>query len=171
MENLPQRKSIRLKNYDYSTNAAYFITICTDKRKCTLSKIRRGDLYGRPEVELTELGKICVNELNEIEILYSIQICNYMIMPNHVHALVRLDDTRATARVAPTTLGAIIGGYKSIVANEYLQRCKKMSLHMGKIWQRNYYEHVIRDDDDYNTKWNYIDANPLKWEEDDLYKP
>ena len=76
---------------------------------------------------------------------------------------------KVTARVAPTPLGGIVGSYKSIVANEWLKICKQNNEIMGILWQRNYYEHIIRDESDYQTHWQYIDENSLKWTEDKHY--
>lgn len=169
MNDLPVRKNIRLPGFDYSQNGAYFITICIENKECILSHIpRRGDPRGRPEVELTELGEICLQTFETIENTYGIKIDNFVIMPNHVHFIAFLSsDNRETARVAPTaTVGAIVGAYKSLVANKWLTVCKSNNVFMGRLWQRNYYEHIIRDENDYLTKWQYIDENPARWEDD-----
>ena len=91
-------------------------------------------------------------------------------MPDHIHLVVIIQDDkhinepsfepRATARVAPT-IGSIVGGYKSIVSNEWL--CKSRNMFMGEIWQRNYYEHVIRNASDLDEIRKYIDNNAIKW--------
>ena len=166
--NIHHRRSIRLKDYDYSSVGAYFITICTENRECILSSLRRGNPCGCPKIELTELGRICNNMLFGISAMYNIIISKYVIMPNHIHFLMIIsnDDTRATARVAPT-VGDIVGGYKSLVLKIWLKKCNENNISMGQIWQRNYYEHIIRDEQDYEIKWNYIDTNPLNWEKDE----
>ena len=87
-----------------------------------------------------------------------------VVMPNHVHFICRIAEDRATARVAPT-LGRIVGAYKSIVAND----CRKAGL-TGRLWQRGYYEHVIRGDADYRDIYLYIEGNPSKWAEDRYYQ-
>ena len=174
----PIRKIIRLKEYNYSQSGAYFITICTNDRKQILSEIRRGDPCGRPESELypeiktilSELGKICDEKIDYISDKYNITIPKYTIMPNHIHMLILIEyQSRATARVAPT-IGTIVGGYKSIVSIEWLKICKTNNQIMGKIWQRSYNDHIIRNEQDYNIKWQYIDENPAKWVEDEYYK-
>lgn len=95
---LPKRKQIRLPDYDYSTPGAYFVTICTQDRRCILSDIRRGDPCGRPSPDLTEYGIIVEQCLKQAESLYAVQIEPYVIMPNHIHFICRIDQVRATAR-------------------------------------------------------------------------
>ena len=82
--------------------------------------------------------------------------------------MISLLGQRATARVAPT-LSQIIGAYKSKVSYDYLQLCKKNNTQMGTLWQRSYYDHVIRNEADYLRIWQYIDENPAKWTEDEYY--
>ena len=159
----PERKALRLPDYDYSRAGAYFVTICTEKRRCAFGTIRRGDPCGRPPTELTLYGKIAEEMLRRVEDLYAVRFDHYVIMPNHVHLLCRVEDRRATARVAPT-LGRIIGAYKSLTANG----CREAGLPFS-LWQRGFYEHVIRDSADYLRIWSYIDSNPFKWEEDQYY--
>jgi len=171
-EKLPSRKALRLKDYDYSKAGYYFITICTSNHKNTLAGIRRGDLHGRPKVSLSELGEICTSVLNKIEDMYGISVIKHVIMPNHIHFIISIDDTseRTTARVAPT-IGSVLGSYKSIVSKLWLSNCKERDIHMGQLWQRGYYDHVIRDEADYLRIWQYIDENPDKWQDDCYYTP
>lgn len=172
-EYLPKRQNTRLKDFDYSSGGAYFITICTANRASSLSQIlRRGDPCGRPELHLTELGELCRQTFETIENTYGTTIDKYAIMPDHVHFIVFLPTARdrATARVAPTAaIGAIVGGYKSLVVHKWLAICKSNGVIMGKLWQRNYYDHVIRDENDYHAKWQYIDENPGKWAENEHF--
>ena len=159
----PRRKQIRLPEYDYGTPGAYFVTICTQDRRCILSSIRRGDPCGRPELRLTAYGTIAERAFRSVEALYSVTFDSFVVMPNHVHFICRIKGGRATARVAPT-LGQIVGAYKSIAANE----CRKEGF-TGRLWQRNYHEHVIRNESDYREIWTYIDNNPVKWADDRYY--
>ena len=161
----PERKQLRLPEYDYSAPGAYFVTICTQDRRCILSAVRRGDPCGRPQVELSRYGKIAQESLTAVERLFGVHFDVHVVMPNHVHFICRIDAERATARVAPT-LGRIVGAYKSIAANG----CRKAGF-AGKLWQRGYYEHVVRSETDYREVWDYIDGNPGKWTEDDYYLP
>lgn len=176
---LLKRKNIRLNGYDYSKNGAYYITICTDSRKKILSQIRSGDpcgrqQSGRPYIELTQLGIIAQNTFSKIEKTYDIIIDTYIIMPDHIHFIIfnfSKTDTisiqdKATARVAPT-VGQIVGGYKSIIANEWLKLLKQIDKTMGKIWRRNYYEHVIRNEEELYEIRKYIIENPMNPEIDD----
>jgi len=166
MNDLPVRKNIRLKDYDYSQNGVYFITICIENRECGLSIIRRGDPCGRPEMTLTQLGEICKKTFNTIENTYIIKIDKYVIMPDHIHFIIFQTGDREGRHYGN---GSIVGGYKSLVANEWLKICKSNNIFMGKLWQSNYHDHIIRDEEDYKTKWQYIDENPAKWADDEHY--
>ena len=88
MNTLPKRKSIRLKGYNYGSEGAYFVTICTHDKKCTLSRIRRDDPCGRPRIELTELGKIADKAVFAIENKYKVTVSYCSIMPNHIHLII-----------------------------------------------------------------------------------
>lgn len=161
---LPQRKQIRLKNYDYSSNGACHIIICTHRKQKLFWKSCRVDPCGQPQIELTELGKIAEKTFSEICEKYKISVDKYVIMPNHVHLLVSMygNDIRLTARVNPT-IPRLVGAYKSIVSNTYLKICKERNVEMGRIWQVSYFDHVIRGPQDYEETWRYIDENPLKY--------
>ena len=159
----PNRKPIRLTEYDYASPGAYFVTVCTHDRRCILSTIRRGDPCGRPLLDLTGYGTIVEHCLRQTEALYNITLTPFVIMPNHVHFICTIDEQRATARVG-TTLGRIVGAFKSLAANQ----CREAGL-SGKLWQRSYYEHIIRSEADYRQIWDYIEFNPGKWAEDQYY--
>jgi putative transposase len=175
------RRSIRLKDYDYSKAGAYFITICCEDRIHRFGKVS-GD-----EMILNEFGTIAYNEwINLAERFSHFELDVFQIMPNHMHGIIVLSDmaavvgatlavaqkenkvNRATARVAPT-ISDIVGAYKSIVSNACLNLCKSENKTMGKLWQRNYYEHIIRDERAYGNISNYIINNPSKWTEDKFH--
>ena len=171
---LPKRKTLRLPEYDYSSPGAYFLTICTHDRRCILSRITVGALHEAPAVSLhvTEIGQI-VKEL--IEILPSrypeLAVEHYVIMPNHIHLLLRIDAERAL-REAPllagesrSLLAKAIGFLKMNSSKQTHQKHPKLEL-----WQRSFYEHVIRNERDYREIWEYIDANPARWAEDRYYE-
>lgn len=174
------RRSIRLKGYDYSKAGAYFITICCEDRIHRFGKVS-GD-----EMILNQSGTIAYNEwINLAERFPNFELDVFQIMPNHMHGIIVLSDrttvgatlavaqeqnelNRATARVAPT-IAEIVGAYKSIVSNACLQLFKSHNKIMGKLWQRNYYEHIIRDERAYQNISNYIINNPGKWNEDKFH--
>ena len=161
---LPKRKSNRLKNYDYSQNGAYFITICVQDRKPILSRIPVGEGLAPPEPVLLSFGKIAQKQLLDLQNRYrNISVDRYVIMPNHIHILMRLD-TAGRASPSPTTVSDIVRVFKSLTTRE----CRKVSS-IEKLFQRSFYDHIIRDEYDYQTKWQYIDENPAKWCEDSLY--
>ena len=161
---LPKRKNVRLSGYDYGENGAYFVTICTKPRLPRFGVVRRGDPCGRPPVppyvELTELGHIAEATFSYLETQYHVSIPVFQVIPDHVHAIVVLEQ-RATARVAPT-LGQIIGGYKSKVFTQCLALCKEKNITLGALWQRGYYEHVIRNQEDFDAAAEYILTNPTR---------
>jgi len=161
---LPKRKNPRLDQYDYTQNGAYFVTICLKPRLPRFDVVRRGDPCGRPPVspyvELTDLGHVAEATFAYLETQYPVSIPVFQVMPDHVHAIVVLEQ-RATARVAPT-LGQIIGGYKSKVYTQCLALCKEKNITLGPLWQRGYYEHVIRNQDDFDAAADYISTNPTR---------
>ena len=158
---LQKRKPNRLKNYDYSQNGAYFITICTKDRKPILSVIENADetveasIARPPKIQLTDVGLIVDKAINGISIHYqNVFIDNYVIMPNHVHLIIRIDNN-GRAMLAPT-ISRIIQQFKGYITKQIGE----------SIWQKLYYDHIIRDNIDYQNIWQYIDENPTKWAED-----
>ena len=167
---LPQRKQIRLKEYNYSQEGYYFITICTQNRKCILSKIINDeklienivgvDAHIDPKkekihIELLKAGKIIEKYIiNYNKKFDNIKIYDYIIMPNHIHLIIKLISGSMWA--STPTIPNIIKSLKTICTKEYGE----------VIWQRNYYEHVIRDEKEYYLIKNYIQNNPLNWETD-----
>ena len=178
------RQSIRLPNHDYSSIGAYFVTICARDRECLFAEIVGATLavaqltfaqLTEPVLKLSDVGNIVEDNWLQIPQGYpQAQLDEYVIMPNHFHGIIMIDGTeeratakrRATARVAPT-LGDVIGGFKSRCVVDYLKHIRKNQLdRTAKIWQRNYYEHVIRDDDELERARAYIQNNPFRWAED-----
>ena len=154
----PQRKRTRLKNFDYSTNGMYFVTICTKEKQKILSKIVGGDAHIAPSCELTYYGKVVDKYINSINNVYkNISVENYVIMPNHIHMLIMIDGTMWAS--SPTTISDIVRSVKTLTTKQ-----------IGKpIFQRSFFDHIIRDQTDYENVYNYIDSNPSKWESDELY--
>ena len=159
---LPKRKHPRLDHYDYSTAGAYFITICTQNRQCLLSRIV-GRGLAPAEIQYTAYGQIAQKQLLLLEQRYpSLKIDQYVIMPNHIHAILLLEEA-AGASPRPTIMD-IICAYKSLTTRQ----CKKV-LPIDKLFQSSFYEHVIRGPEDYNEIAEYIVNNPKQWELDKLY--
>ncbi len=159
---LPQRKHPRLKHYDYSTTGAYYITICTQNRRCLLSRIIGGG-FASAEIQYTTYGKIAEEQLFLLEKRYpSLKIDQYVIMPNHIHAIFLLEET-AGASPRPTATD-IVCAYKSLTTRQ----CKLVRP-IEKLFQTSFYEHVIRGREDYEEIAEYIVNNPKQWELDTLY--
>ncbi len=143
MPGLPKRKKLRLENYDYSSNGSYYITICTKDRKQILSEIiLDNDQCAR--VRLKPFGSIAESYIKTIP-----GIDKYVIMPNHIHMIIRKTGGRS--------LISDMRAFKSLVSKKTGE----------SIWQDSYYDHVIRNSDDYLEKWEYIDENPTKWADDE----
>ena len=161
-DKLPKRKHPRLKNFDYSKSGAYFITICTHNKQCLLSQIV-GQGLAPAENRYTTYGEIAKEQLFLLEKRYpSVKIDQYVIMPNHIHAIIMLNDA-AGASPRPT-ITDVICAYKSLTTRE----CKKIKA-IDKVFQTSFYEHVIRGQDDYAEIAEYIANNPKRWELDQLY--
>jgi REP element-mobilizing transposase RayT len=192
------RRSIRLQGYDYSQNGAYFITLCTQDRKPIFGKIVNG------EMQLSPFGIIVRDEwLKTSEMRKNIEMDEFVVMPNHFHGIIVIDDrgwarlemdldldgtgtlqrapTSAPTEKAPTverfgkptsnTIPTIIRGFKAAVTKQI----NTIQINAGvynmpeRIWQKNYYEHVIRNEISLNKIREYIMSNPLNWKEDDLF--
>lgn len=157
---LLKRKLLRLKNYDYSTLGAYFVTFCTEGNKHILSSVEKGsdDL---PTVKLSGLGEIVDAVINNVPTHLNVDIDAYIIMPNHVHILMILNGDQLTENGKRSVVSKMIGFIK-------MQASKKIREAYGKteVWQRGYNDHIIRDEKDYENVKSYIYYNPLRW----LYK-
>ena len=158
------RRSIRLKEYDYSRSGAYFVTICTHNREVYFERYPK-------------LREIVAQRWQEIPDCFpSVTIDESVIMPNHIHGIIVVGATLAVAptlavaqtdgagaRPAPT-IGEIVGTFKSLCVQDWLRYIKENRIEAtGKFWQRNYYEHVIRNENKLNKIREYIINNPLKW--------
>ena len=156
----PQRKPNRLTEYDYSTPNAYFLTICTKNRKNLFWK-NVGAIIDRPEnIPLTNLGCLVRQCIIEIPMHYPmISVDNFVVMPNHIHLLLQIHtDADGRSLIAPT-ISTVVRLMKGTVSKQ-----------AGfSVWQKGFYDHVIRNDKDYQSIWNYIEGNPGKWTEDQLY--
>ena len=159
---LPKRKQIRLREYDYSAPGAYFVTICTHDRRCILSSIAVGAAISRPaDVHLSNCGEIVALAIRNIPTAYSnVSIDHYVIMPNHVHMILRIHGDESGRILSAPTVSTVVGQMK---------RWASRQAGFG-LWQKSYHEHVIRNEDDYRQIREYIDTNPAKWAEDRYYR-
>ena len=158
MEKLAKRKQNRLQNFDYNTNGAYFITICTHNKECILSNIVGEGLCALPTINLSPIGEEIEKSIKYINDYYdNIKIVKHIIMPNHIHLLIEINNQ--TGGHGDPPLQSIIGQLKSYTTHKY-----------GKqLWQRSYYDHIIRNEEDYLNVWEYINNNLAKWTEDKYY--
>lgn len=165
---LPRRKHPRLKQYDYASAGAYFVTICTEKRKPLLSSVSVGRGLAPAEIHLTKLGRVAEEQLLALEARYdSVFVDKYVVMPNHIHSIILLRGETAGPRPRPTLMD-VICAYKSLTT----RFCKQVEAFAGKkVFQTSFYEHVIHSEAEYLEIWRYIDNNPAKWTEDEFYIP
>jgi putative transposase len=179
----PQRRTIRLRGYDYAQQGLYFITLCCHNREHRFGHVKNGHMH------CNELGKTvadvwwrCLGRL-ELPNHHPLQI-----MPDHMHAIIELrhpvgatlavahDESAVTrdnqtewagASPAPTCdlpiLGDVVGAYKSMAVQACLEICRERQQVLGRFWQRNYYEHIIRDPESYSRICQYIKTNPIRW--------
>ena len=161
---LPKRKRTRLEDYDYSSSGAYFVTICTkDKRRILCDVVRDGAL-DVPYIRLKSYGKLLDYEIKKsMDVYKHIKIDKYVIMPNHIHMIIIiLDDLSGTSR-APSRTNETLPSFVSMIKRFTNKKCGR------QLWHRSFYDRIIRNRDEYEKIWKYIDENPLKWEEDEYY--
>ena len=171
----PSRKRLRWQNFDYSTPGAYFITVCTHNRKCTLSHIvkRIPHLPSQPEtfeIKLTQYGEIVDKVISSISIHSKATIDRYVIMPNHIHLIIIITDNEElrAIRESPLRGRSVISkiiGYIKMNASKQIHHIHEKS----DVWQRGFHDHIIRDRRDFEEISKYIYENPLKWRHDKLY--
>lgn len=152
---LPKRKNIRLNDYNYSSNGAYFITICTKNKENLLWK-NVGANCVRPldQLTLSKIGIVIENEIYKLNTVYeNIKVDKYQIMPNHIHLIIFIyEDSNGRTQFAPT-ISRIIKQFKGSITKQ-----------IGfSIWQKSFYDRIIRNEKEYQSVWNYIHNNPLKY--------
>jgi len=179
---LPRRKSTRLKYFDYSSKGAYFVTICTKDRRRILSDILKSPVgfgahdnpskrqqnavgvgaHDDPQIRLTNIGKIVEKYLLSSENIPGVKIDRYVIMPDHIHAIIFLYPDQYSKHKdgsswAPTPTNEMLPH----IVSTFKRFCNKET--GNNIFQRGYVEHIIRDRDDYEARSRYIYENPMRW--------
>lgn len=179
MEELPKRKKGRLTGYDYSANGSYYITVCTRDKQHILGHSVGGGVLDAPYVRLSKCGAMVRDTLLEMDAFYDeITINHYVIMPNHVHFILSICGERRPSRTpAPTSESLPDHGSSRTPTPTnarlpaFLSAWKRLTNKKAgfPIWQRGYYDHVIRNEADYLRIWQYMDENPVRWTEDEYY--
>ena len=172
------RRSIRLKGYDYKQAGAYFVTVVAKDRACLFGEIAHG------ERRLNDAGRIIQSVWNELPNHYPGVECDaFVVMPNHVHAIIVLVGVGPRAYpdkgqppksgqpqgVAPTmALADVVHRFKTVTTKRYIDGVKKSGWvpFVGRLWQRNYYKHIIRNEEELTRIREYVANNPLQWEDD-----
>ena len=164
-ESARRRRSLRLRGYDYRRAGAYFVTICAQDQAC---------LFGNVVDEcmsLNDAGHMLARLWNDIPARFAdVEIDTFVVMPNHMHGIIVLPDAAngVTTRVAPA-LGEVVAAFKSDTTVHYIRGVKTRAwpAFRRRLWQRNYYEHVVRDEKALDRIRRYIDENPARWAFDD----
>jgi len=172
--NLPKRKPQRLRNYNYVQNSTYFVTLCTQNRLNLFGQIQSGNLV------LNSAGKMVSHKFKELPNFYSgITIDKFIVMPNHMHAILIIHHNVLETWDSGTPQGA----FPTLSLSDYIHRFKTLTTKLyidgvqegnyppfdKKIWQKSYHDHIIRSEQDYQKIWGYIDTNPIKWLDDIYY--
>ena len=156
MNEIPVRTPLRLREYDYAQNGAYFVTVCTKDRAHLFGRIVGAGHPAGPHTELSEYGVVVDEYIRTISQVYpDVFVDTYVVMPDHIHLLIRIDRAYGPAGCpAPTaSLPKVISALKSL--------CTRSA--KRPLWQRGYYEHVIRNREDFLSCGEYIASNPGKW--------
>lgn len=166
------RKSIRLPKHDYTQEGAYYVTLVTHNRKCLFAHVIQG------QVHLTLLGVVVDDVWQSIPAHFPhVSLGAFVIMPNHIHGILMIDDplrVQHTVRQNIEQFGKpVMGSIPTIIRSVKSEATRRVNLIQGtpgeKLWQRNYFEHIIRDEKDHQAIYDYIIANPLHWVDDDEY--
>lgn len=179
----PLRQSLRLPNYDYAGRGAYFVTICAEGRACRFGDIESG------VITANAAGLMVESWWNNLTLKFpTIALDAFVLMPNHVHGIVLLDAAGHMRTPQPATgahagpllqghepavgplpaLGEVVRWFKTMSTNDYIRGVRDFNFPRFDctLWQRNYYEHIIRNDTSLERIRAYIEANPSRWSED-----
>jgi putative transposase len=175
------RHTIRLKGHDYSQHGYYFVTICTQGKWCLFGKIEEKQMV------FNDSGKMISRWWNELKNKFTnVEIDDYVIMPNHCHGIINIVDSAGADRctcpdnnmgehtgspLQERPISEVIKWFKTMTTNEYIRNVKQNYWQPfdGKLWQRNYYEQIIRDEASLQRVREYINMNPLQWQQDKLF--
>jgi putative transposase len=164
--NVHHRQSIRLKGYDYTQAGFYFVTLCAYERECLFSNVVKGEMV------LNAFGKIVEDYWQALPHHFErVQLDAFVVMPNHLHGLILIDSevkhssSSSSSGTARDSLSAIIQNFKSVPTRKVNQEREVSGWH---LWQRNYYEHIVRNEVDLRRIRKYVADNPLKWDLDQL---
>lgn len=171
MTRVYQRQSIRLQGYDYQKPGSYFVTICVQNRRCLFGEMTVGaGPCARPEIVLNDIGRMVQSVWNQMPEHYSgVDIDSFIVMPNHIHGIVTIKSSPGQPRgVAPTvalSLPQIVHRFKSFTTAQYRTGVtqNQWPSFNGSLWQRNYYERVIRNEKELFAMREYIQNNPQSW--------
>jgi len=178
--NKHHRRTIRLQGYDYSTPNAYFVTICTQNRACLFGDITEDGM------QLNNAGSMIQTCWEELPLRFPmLKLDAYIVMPNHFHAIATLTTTSYTSEASESivrsasrrgtagafTLGDIVGAFKSITTTAYIRQVRQSQWPPfdRRLWQQNYWEHIIRSSTELDHIRKYIQTNPAKWYNDQLH--
>jgi len=150
----PKQKQIRIEDYDYSTPGAYFITACTANREKLFWSDSRGELCSPANVPLSDIGIIVDNEIKKLNSVYdAVRVDKYCIMPDYIHMILTIEATEDGRTQFAPTISRVMKQFKGSIS-------KQVGM---PIWQKSFYDHGIRNQQDYDEIWEYIENNPLKY--------
>lgn len=166
MSDLPQRKSPRLAQYDYSQDGLYFVTICVQNRAVLFGNVR-GDV-----MERNEAGEMVAHWWSETSVKFrGIELSDFVVMPNHFHGIVLIEHA-APSREGQASLSDVVRWFKTMSTNAYIRGVHESGWAEfdGKLWQRSFHDHIIRDEPGLLKIRQYIQENPARWAEDTFYR-
>ena len=173
MEEMKKRKTPRHESFDYNSVGGYFITICTQNRRCMLSRIVGTGVLDCPQIELTKYGEIADKYINQLNDFYDhLSVESYVIMPNHIHILLFVKENRGSTEngqsrtPVPTYIERANSVFSKFIST-FKRFCNKE--YGENIWQARAYDHIIRNREDYEEHQRYIYENPMRWYYDELY--
>lgn len=156
MTELPKRIHPRMKNYDYSENGLYFLTVCVKDKSKRLCEIVGRDVPDAPKILLSSVGKIVEKYIYSINNVENVSVEKFVIMPDHIHLLLFVnnpDGASRTSRPTHSLISRTISGFKRLCNKELGEN----------IWQTSFFDHIIRNEKDYITHYRYIENNPVMW--------